>query len=205
MSNNSLETYTLPSPSTTRKSKLPDGKTPEPSKTHTLEIPGHRQDIRALAISSDDQVIASAASGTLKIWNARTTACLRTMECGYAICATFLPGDRHVVIGTKTGELMLYDIAASSLLSSYKAHNGPVWGVHVKPDGRGLVSGSADKDVKFWDFEMREDGEGEKVVSRLGVETVVSVWSHCPRNAFALLTCSTRRNSSLSSTSRRSR
>ncbi|KAK1922326.1 putative WD-repeat protein [Papiliotrema laurentii] len=172
LSNNSLETYTLPSPSTTRKSKLPDGKTPEPSKTHTLEIPGHRQDIRALAISSDDQVIASAASGTLKIWNARTTACLRTMECGYAICATFLPGDRHVVIGTKTGELMLYDIAASSLLSSYKAHNGPVWGVHVKPDGRGLVSGSADKDVKFWDFEMREDGEGEKVVSRLGVETV---------------------------------
>jgi U3 small nucleolar RNA-associated protein 12 len=39
-----------------------------------------------------------------------------------------------------------------------------------------LVSGSADKDVKFWDFEMREqaDGEGERVVSRLGVETVVS-------------------------------
>ena len=44
----------------------------------------------------------------------------------------------------------------------------------VRPDGRGLVSGSADKDVKFWDFEMREEGEGEKVVSRLGVETVVS-------------------------------
>jgi U3 small nucleolar RNA-associated protein 12 len=36
------------------------------------------------------------------------------------------------------------------------------------------VSGSADKDVKFWEFEMREEGEGEKVVSRLGVETVVS-------------------------------
>jgi U3 small nucleolar RNA-associated protein 12 len=36
------------------------------------------------------------------------------------------------------------------------------------------VSGSADKDVKFWDFEMREvEGEGEKVVSRLGVETTV--------------------------------
>jgi U3 small nucleolar RNA-associated protein 12 len=71
---------------------------------------------------------------------------------------------------------MLYDTAASTLLSTYKAHSGPIWGVHVRPDGRGLVSGSADKDVKFWDFEMREqaDGEGERVVSRLGVETVVS-------------------------------
>ena len=47
-------------------------------------------------MSSDDQVIASAANGTLKIWNARTTACLRTLECGYAICSTFLPGDRQV-------------------------------------------------------------------------------------------------------------
>lgn len=47
-------------------------------------------------MSSDDQVIASAANGTLKIWNSRTTACLRTLEGGYAICSTFLPGDRHV-------------------------------------------------------------------------------------------------------------
>ncbi|ORY22394.1 putative WD-repeat protein [Naematelia encephala] len=174
LANNSLEAYTIPSPSpSSRKaSKLSDGTDPQPTKTHSIEIPGHRQDIRTLCISSDDQVIASAASGSLKIWNSRTTACLRTMECGYAICSTFLPGDRHVVIGTKSGELLLYDIAASTLLSTYKAHSGPVWGIHVRPDGRGLVSGSADKDVKFWDFEMREDGAGERVVSRLGVETI---------------------------------
>ena len=78
-----------------------------------------------------------------------------------------------MVVGTKSGELLLYDIAASSLLSTYRAHSGPVWGIHVRPDGRGLVSGSADKDVKVWDFSMTEEGEGERVVSRLGVETVV--------------------------------
>lgn len=78
-------------------------------------------------------------------------------------------------MGTKSGELALYDIAASSLLATYKAHTGPIWSIHVKPDGKGLVSGSADKDVKFWDFEMREaEGEGERVVSRLGVESFVS-------------------------------
>ncbi|ODO09357.1 hypothetical protein I350_02957 [Cryptococcus amylolentus CBS 6273] len=172
LSNNSIESYNIPSPSASGKSKLADGSSPEPTKTHSIELPGHRQDIRTVSISSDDGVIASASSGTLKIWNARTTACIRTMECGYALCSTFLPGDRHVVVGTKGGELMLYDVGASTLLKTYKAHNGPVWSIGVRPDGRGLVSGSADKDVKFWDFEMREEGEGERVVSRLGVETV---------------------------------
>jgi hypothetical protein len=35
-------------------------------------------------------------SGSLKIWNIKTTQCIRTIESGYAICSTFLPGDRHV-------------------------------------------------------------------------------------------------------------
>lgn len=98
LSNNSIEAYSIPTPSATatKASKLADGSSPEPSKTHSIELPGHRSDVRTLCISSDDQLIASAANGTLKIWNARTTACIRTMECGYAICSTFLPGDRHV-------------------------------------------------------------------------------------------------------------
>jgi U3 small nucleolar RNA-associated protein 12 len=78
-----------------------------------------------------------------------------------------------VVVGTKSGELVVYDIAASSILSTYKAHTGAVWGVHVRPDGRGLVSGSADKDVKFWDFEMKEQDSGERIMNRLGEETIV--------------------------------
>jgi U3 small nucleolar RNA-associated protein 12 len=78
------------------------------------------------------------------------------MECGYAICCTFLPGDRHIVVGTKSGELLLYDLSSSSLLESFPAHTGPLWSLHVRPDGRGLVTGSADKDVKFWDFEVKQ-------------------------------------------------
>jgi U3 small nucleolar RNA-associated protein 12 len=80
-----------------------------------------------------------------------------------------------VVVGTKSGELTLYDIITSTQLSTYKAHSGAIWSIGLKPDGRGLVSGSADKDVKFWEFEMKEVvSEGDKVVDRLGRETIVS-------------------------------
>ncbi|GAA5940698.1 snoRNA-binding rRNA-processing protein DIP2 [Sporobolomyces koalae] len=150
LSNNSLEVYSLPPAASSKAPAV------EPVKLHTLDLPGHRSDVRCLAVSSDDQLIASASHGALKLWNVKTTKCVRTMECGYAICCTFLPGDRHIVIGTKSGELLLYDLSSSSLLETVPAHTGPLWSLHVRPDGRGLVTGSADKDVKFWDFEVRE-------------------------------------------------
>jgi U3 small nucleolar RNA-associated protein 12 len=57
-------------------------------------------------------------------------------------------------VGTKTGDIHLFDVASSTLKETIKAHNSTIWSVHMKPDGRQLVTGSADKDVKFWDLEF---------------------------------------------------
>ena len=40
-------------------------------------------------------------TGQLKLWNLKTGICIRTMDCGYAICSVFLPGDRHVSHGLR--------------------------------------------------------------------------------------------------------
>src|SRR5690606_14201289 len=109
--NNLLETYTI-----VGKDKLKSkGDAPDYNKALAVELPGHRTDIRALPISSDDKMLASAANGSLKIWNIKTNTCIRTFECGYALCCSFLPGDKVVVVGTKEGELQLYDVASASL------------------------------------------------------------------------------------------
>ncbi|KAF5317921.1 hypothetical protein D9611_014416 [Ephemerocybe angulata] len=89
----------------------------------------------------------------------KTTACIRTMDCPNPVCTTFLPGDRHVAVGTKAGEILIFDVSSSSLIETVKAHTGTVWSLHVRKDGRALVSGSADKEVKFWDFEEKEGNE----------------------------------------------
>ncbi|KAL0582040.1 beta transducin [Marasmius crinis-equi] len=149
LSSNALEVYSIPLPS---KSK----EMPEPSRIYSVDLPGHRADVRALSLSSDDQLLASASNGSLKIWNMRTTACIRTMECGAAVCSTFLPGDRHVAVGTKTGEILIYDVSSSSLIETVQAHSGTVWSLHVRADGTAMVSGSADKEVKFWEFRHKE-------------------------------------------------
>lgn len=42
-----------------------------------------------------------------------------------------------------------------------KAHSGTLWSMHIRPDGRGLVTGGADKDVKFWDVEEKRINEDD--------------------------------------------
>lgn len=41
------------------------------------------------------------------------------------------------------------------MTESIRAHEGAVWSVHVRPDNKAVVTGSADKDIKFWEFEQQ--------------------------------------------------
>lgn len=154
LTNNSLEYYDVEKPS---KDKEKKAEVPEYNKLFSVELPGHRTDVRALSLSSDDRMLASASSGSLKIWNVKTGTCIRTFECGYALCCSFLPGDGVVVVGTKAGELELFDVASATMLSSVAAHEGSIWSLQVSPDGRSLCTGSADKNVKFWEFKVVQE------------------------------------------------
>lgn len=92
--NNTLEFYDIPKPA--RKEGKKETEIPEYNKVYAVDLPGHRTDIRALSLSSDDRMLASASSGSLKIWNVKTSTCIRTFECGYGLCCSFLPGDKIV-------------------------------------------------------------------------------------------------------------
>lgn len=59
-----------------------------------IEAPGHRAGPRALALSSDDGLLLSAAAGAAKLWNLRSGACVRTIETGQARdCNSLLEAD----------------------------------------------------------------------------------------------------------------
>ncbi|XP_045657354.1 WD repeat-containing protein 3 isoform X1 [Ursus americanus] len=147
LQNNLVESYSL----------HPSAPAPQPVRTSRITIGGHRSDVRTLSFSSDNIAVLSAAADSVKIWNRATLQCIRTMTCEYALCSFFVPGDRQVVIGTKTGKLQLYDLASGNLLETIDAHNGALWSLSLSPDQRGFVTGGADKSVKFWDFELVKD------------------------------------------------
>lgn len=65
----------------------------------------------------------------------------------------------QIVVGTKSGDLILYNVASAELTDTIKAHSSTIWSLHVRPDFGGLVTGSADKDIKFWDIKEVKDSE----------------------------------------------
>ena len=155
MVNNQLELYHIAARDPKNKARRDEP--PTYDRIYGVDMPGHRTDIRSLSLSSDDKMLASASNGSLKVWNAKSGSCIRTFECGYVLCCSFLPGDKIIVVGTKNGELELYDVASSALVSSTKAHEGAIWTLQTHPDGRSMVSGSADKSVKFWKFDIVQE------------------------------------------------
>ncbi|XP_030642134.1 WD repeat-containing protein 3 [Chanos chanos] len=150
LQNNTVETYTVKSTE----------KNPTATKTSRLTLSGHRTDVRTLAFSSDNIAILSASGETVKVWNRATLQVIRTMACEYALCSLFVPGDRQIILGTKSGKIQIFDLASGSLLETADAHDGALWSMCLSPDQRGIVTGGADKTVKFWEFELVKDKEG---------------------------------------------
>ncbi|KAM8857319.1 WD repeat-containing protein 3 [Synchiropus picturatus] len=153
LQNNTIETYSL---------KTSDA-TATANKTSRLTLGGHRTDARTVAFSSDNLALLSASGDTVKVWNRATLQVVRTMACEYALCSLFVPGDRQIILGTKSGKLQIFELASGSLLETVDAHAGALWSLCLAPDQRGIVTGGADKTVKFWEFELIKDQEsGQK-------------------------------------------
>jgi U3 small nucleolar RNA-associated protein 12 len=143
--------------------------------TAPFQVPAHPSNIRAVTFSSDDACIASGSSDQVRVWNRETQHCIRSFASGYVLSLAFAPGNRHVFAGTKAGEVELYDIGGGVLLESISAHSGAVWSLEMTPDKKGFVTGSADHDVKFWEFDLKSVSEGEvsrKVLTATHVKTL---------------------------------
>lgn len=95
LTTNTLESHAIPlPPSGAKPPKTADAV--EPKRLAAVEVQGHRSDVRALDISAGDDMLASGSNGQLKVWNLKSLACIRTMDAGYVVCLSWLPGDRHV-------------------------------------------------------------------------------------------------------------
>ncbi|KAF0691804.1 Aste57867_17075 [Aphanomyces stellatus] len=149
--NNSVETYTI-----TPHAETVDGRY---TRVHALTLPGHRSDVRQVSISSDDQLVLSVSSGEVKVWNARSLQCVRTLtDFSLALSAVFAPGNMHVIVGTKGGALHLFELSSGDCIwKKDDAHAGAVWSIDVRPDGKAVATGGADHLVNFWDFEMTSE------------------------------------------------
>ncbi|XP_011144866.1 WD repeat-containing protein 3 isoform X2 [Harpegnathos saltator] len=163
--NNSIELHSL----------YVDMKDAKVNSLRLLTMHGHRKDVRALCFSSDNLVFATVSGDSIKLWNRPTLACLRTVQCGYALTVTFVPGDKHLIVGLKDGKMLIVDIASGDILEEIPAHSKELWSVTLFPDLKGVASGGGDHTVKFWNFELIPDSNSQikaKVLSVVHTRTL---------------------------------
>lgn len=53
------------------------------------------------------------------------------------LCVKFLPGNHHLILGTRAGTIDLYALGPGTKIQSYDAHEGAVWALAIRPDKRG--------------------------------------------------------------------
>ena len=56
--------------------------------------------------------------------------------------------------------MRIWDAHTGELLETLRGHTSRVWDVAFTPDGRGLVSGSEDNTLKYWDVSCLANGPG---------------------------------------------
>lgn len=179
LATNALEVHSFPWPSAS--SKSPSSSTPSISeRVSTLDMYGHPTGIRSVALSTDDALACTVSKSVVKVWNVANRSCLHSLDVAdivaeksrgkkqhYCLCASFLPGNSHVVLGTREGHLLLLDVASGDIVHDEEdAHDGAIWSLDVRhptplQDTTSLMTGSADRTVKFWDIESQEDDDGD--------------------------------------------
>jgi len=148
-------------------------------KVSMLDMYGHPTGIRSIALSSDDALACTVSKNVTKIWNVAGRSCIHSISPApastskkgaagcYGLCAAFLPGNTHVVLGTREGHLLILDIASGDVVyTEENAHDGAIWSLDLRrptplQETIAIVTGSADKTLKFWDIEAQDEEEEE--------------------------------------------
>ena len=150
--NNSIESFMI--------EKSSDKKSATFVTQYGITLPGHRSDIRQVQLCSENNLLLTLSHDEAKIWNTATMKCIRTITspttstCTFLSCS-FAPGNKHIILGSKQGSLQIFDLSSGALtFEDSAAHTGAIWSMDVRKDGTGIATGSADHDVKFWDFDL---------------------------------------------------
>jgi len=203
LATNSLEIHSL----ARKKARDTNSLSAVSDKVATVNMAGHPTGIRAVELSSDDALACTVSKNNTKIWNVAKRSCMQSLSPAvdntpcYGLCSTFLPGNTHLVLGTREGHLLVLDIAAGEVVYVEKeAHNGAIWSIDMRrPTSQqpslAIVTGSADKTVKFWEVEAQEDESSPMLVHSRTLEMsddVVAVrYSHStdPTKRMVFVSC----------------
>ena len=118
--------------------------------------PAHEQAVTALALSPDNDVVATGAGFTdssIRLWRALDGTPLRRLEGHRAWVAVlcFSPDGSVLASGSADQTIRCWDPGAGTLRSTLRGHLAEVWSLAFLPDGQTLVSGDKEGVIQVWE------------------------------------------------------
>ena len=115
----------------------------------------HMDEVNSIAFSPDGRSFVSGSDdNSVRIWNIRDGSSKRlpvTDEAVYFLSVVFRPDGRYIAAGDTRHSLCIWDSRTHKIVANWEGHSYYVWCLEFTPDGNGLMSGSADTTVKYWD------------------------------------------------------
>jgi WD40 repeat protein len=129
---------------------------------------GHRTAVWGLAISPDEQKIASASEDkTAKIWDINGKLIHTLTGHRAAVRAVrFSPDGQYIATSSDDGTVKLW--RDERLVSTLRSHHGPIRGLTFRPDGQVLATASDDQTIQLWALEGHRAIPQKKLVGHKG-------------------------------------
>ena len=121
-----------------------------------FESEGHTGAIACLAVLPDGRVVSGSRDNTLRVWDAATGQCLKTLR-GHTepiTCVAALSNE-VIISGSEDYTIGVWNLATGQLLKRLKGHTSVVNCVSPLPDGR-VISASDDCTLRVWDIDTEE-------------------------------------------------
>lgn len=119
-----------------------------------VTLNGHAERLEAMAVSEDDQLIATASDDdTARVWDAQKGSVISVLK-GHTddvIDAGFSPDSVRIVTGSKDKTARVWDARSGSQLMTLAGHDDAVSSTKFSPDGLRIVTGSWDHTARIWD------------------------------------------------------
>ncbi|XP_058767047.1 uncharacterized protein LOC131640680 [Vicia villosa] len=80
----------------------------------------------------------------------------RSVNCRKRLHSLILPTNKYGLVGTKDGTLEIIDIGSGTRVEVIEARGGFVRTIAALANKLGFVTGSADHEVKFWDYQIKQ-------------------------------------------------
>jgi uncharacterized protein (TIGR03067 family) len=119
-------------------------------------LEGHTKNITGLAFLSQGRAVSTSGDKSLRLWNVATGELLRQWDDAPGRTPTSLAvsaDERLAATGCFDGAINVWGLDAEQRLRRISAHTKPVHDLTFTPNGRQLLSVSADETVRVWDVE----------------------------------------------------